>query len=162
MSTDIAKKTEFDPRDLAERLRDKIRVDMADLMPDEMWEGLLEKELKTFFEPKVIKSGYRNEDSKTVPSPFSVLVHGEIESLVKDKLTERIRVKLGAEVDKRTGELDTTVMKFIEANAGRLLESWFAGAMFSQLSMHANNIRFNAPGYNEQGQKVDGYGNVVY
>ena len=160
MSGDIQKASEFDPRDLATRLRDKIRVDMAELMPDDVWTGLLEAELQSFFKPK--KTQQRQHPYREIeePSPFSVIVQEEMSKLVKAKIVERVRVKLMAEVDKATGEFDTQVMDYITANVSTMVEGWFTGIIRGQLASMTVNV--DIPSFNEHGQKIDQFGNIIY
>jgi hypothetical protein len=47
MSTEIAK---FDPNKLAEQLKDKIRFDLVNFLPDEVWQQMLSREIKAFLD----------------------------------------------------------------------------------------------------------------
>lgn len=47
MSTELAK---FDPNKLAEQLKDKIRFDLVNFLPDEVWQQMLSREIQAFLD----------------------------------------------------------------------------------------------------------------
>lgn len=76
----------FDSGALADQLRDKIRVDMAELMPPEVWRNLLKSEIEAFFEPRKITDYHGRPTGKTEPSVFRTVV----ESVIKDEAKKHL------------------------------------------------------------------------
>lgn len=86
MDTELLEK--FDPSKLMEGVKDRIKSTFVSLIPDDKWEEMVDKEIKSFFEDKVsleiTKEQERRSDSfwekdsffitKTEQSPFQALV----------------------------------------------------------------------------------------
>jgi hypothetical protein len=74
MSEEIEK---FDPSTLADKVRERIRNSLADLIPEEQWTKLIETSTKSFFEETYEKRGYGNERTR-VPSGLETMVVAEL------------------------------------------------------------------------------------
>lgn len=73
----------FDPSTLAEKVRDRIRNSIADLIPDDAWSTLIKKEVDVFFAPK-----QETSHNKYQPSTISELVRRELHDEIKIRLKE--------------------------------------------------------------------------
>jgi len=140
MTTDVAKPIEFDPRALAEQLRDKIRVDMATLMPDEMWEALLKKEMETFFE-KQTTTDYHGRRTVDRPSVF----HEIVTEIMREETKKRVRDMLNKPEwdgfwdgqEQRAGE---KIEELIKKNAGAILASVLSESISSVVGQMRHNL----------------------
>lgn len=81
----------YDPATLAENLRTKIRLEIAELMPPNVWQELLRTEINKFLEPTTKRrgSGYSSY-SGTTPSGLETLVHGVLRDMLKEMLKKEL------------------------------------------------------------------------
>jgi len=70
----------FDPSQLMQGVRDRVKATFVSLIPDEQWEKMIQKEVDDFFK---LDSHY-NDSSRA--SPFKLLVRKVLEELAKEKL----------------------------------------------------------------------------
>jgi hypothetical protein len=80
--------TPFDPKALGDQLKDKIHVDIASLMPDEMWAELLQGEINSFLTKRTERHGYNNQNERVVPSRLSTIVESILTEMTKAKVKE--------------------------------------------------------------------------
>lgn len=86
-SKEVAKP--FDSAALAEQLRDKIRADLAELMPPEMWKSLLQSEIDKFLKPGGTV-GYGRSEQK-LPSPFAKIVLQVLETETRERVKQLLQ-----------------------------------------------------------------------
>lgn len=67
----------------AEIISGKIKAEFINLIPDDQWTAMVEKEINKF----TARTGY----SKNDPSEFEKMVKTEIEKAIREKLVEKIR-----------------------------------------------------------------------
>lgn len=82
MSDQIAK---FEPANYVEKLRDKMKSAICDIIPDEQWDAMLKAEIDGFFKERVQKDHWGNQD-KVIPSSF----HQAIEQVLSDECKNRV------------------------------------------------------------------------
>ena len=127
---------EFNPHNLADQLRDKIRIDMAELMPPEMWQALLRTEIEGFFKGKETKD-YRGNVSRS-PSAFHGIVHEEMTKIAKKLVAEKLEAEWDAGWNAKAGEL---IMDLIKQNAGEFLSTLLADQMQGMINAFAQQLQ---------------------
>ena len=81
MTTEVAK---FDPSTYVDKVRDKIKQSLIDVIPDEQWDAMLRAEIDGFFKSKIISVGYSGE-RREQPSEFNRIVMSVLEEEVKKR-----------------------------------------------------------------------------
>lgn len=137
--TETAIAKPFDPAGLAEQLRDKIRVDMATLMPDEMWQELLEKEVKTFFQSREDRQyGGR-------PKILASVFHGIVIDVLREETRGRVKEMLNSkewvgfwENSKLTAGEE--IKELITKNAPEILSALLANSLQGAVQSMRDNL----------------------
>ena len=120
----------FDASSVMKGVKDKIKATFVDLIPEEQWNEMIQKEIDDFFTYRP-SGGYSRDKSYT---SFESLVHGEL----KRECLERMKKYLdGKEFDvtwdKRGKPVVTeSIKKMMIDNAGEILASIY-GEMFHQM-----------------------------
>lgn len=120
--------TKFDPNVLANQLRDKIRFEISQFLPEEVWEGLIKKEIDSFLKDKEEKNYYSNE--KIIPNGLRMVVK---EVLAED--AKRRLQKVLDSADWQTQPLSDGVlvseymMKLLIENADKIFASYISGVV---------------------------------
>jgi|GEM_PF-2228109 len=126
----------FDPTKLADHLKDKIRLDIAELMPEEMWQGLLKNEIEKFITEQPAGNGYSN---RTTSSDLSKLTKEILKKELEKKIGEYFAGEewAGKWESRGTGGpqalLGKAVKEIIVDNADIMFENMIAGAVSSVL-----------------------------
>lgn len=92
-------------------VREKVRAALLDAIPESAWDGLIQAELKAYFEPSE-KVDYSTNRINTVVSPFTKLVHTIAEEVIREATMKAIKEyqsttwdhDLQAQVNKQLGE----------------------------------------------------------
>jgi len=105
----------FDPRQFAEQLKDKIRLDIATFLPEEEWKRLIEAEVKAFLEESWAEKQTYGCNRVAVPSGLRVAVWNvlskETETLVKQALIEYKQVDYPKQVSIK---VDTLIAEHLD------------------------------------------------
>ena len=83
MTDEIATKEQWNPQDMAAQVRDKIRLQVAELIPPEMWKQLIEDEVRKFTTVTTERHGYQNRDTREVRPGIEPMIntgrrHGQV------------------------------------------------------------------------------------
>ncbi len=102
---------------LKDKITDRIKDSFIDLVPEEAWRGMVEKEIANFIEPN------KDHYNKTIPSPLQSLIH--------DELTRRFEVAIRAELDSHPlcgidGEASEFIKEVIKKVSPALVEGLFS------------------------------------
>lgn len=117
--------TNFDPMTLAEKLRERIRTSFVDLIPDETWKAMVEKEIQSFTTQERNYSGNH-------PSPLQAL----IASIAKDEIKKRIESQVLALLttpeysdhwDSGTQKAGAVVEAYLKSIVPELVTTMFTG-----------------------------------
>lgn len=135
--TEVAK---FDPSSYVDKVRDKIKQSLIDVIPDDQWNVMLRAEISSFFEKKYDPgNGYTAASTK--PSEF----HRIVEAVLEEETKKRVRVilagpewtaywdgtklKAGEEIARIARENGAAILaKWLEAAIGQVI----AGIRFQQ------------------------------
>lgn len=141
MTTEIAKPFDFDPGKLAEQLRDKIRIDMAKLMPDAMWEGLLKKEADKFFAEETERRSY---GKLQVITDFGRVVNEVLEEETKRRVKEMLSSSEWAGYWGGQGEVaGERIKELVLENSSQILASLLANSIQGVVSQMNINMGKN-------------------
>jgi len=75
--------TKFDTGSMADRIQEKIKLEVVGLIPDEQWKAMIEDALKRFLEPTKSTSGYERD---TKPAELDELIKSCIHDIFKEKV----------------------------------------------------------------------------
>lgn len=73
----------IDPSAFADRLRDRIRSTLGDLIPEEQWNVLMKAETERFFNPRREGQGYYE---RSTPSDFTTIVQAALGEHVRERV----------------------------------------------------------------------------
>lgn len=77
--------TKFDPNKLVDRVRERVRGTIADLIPEDAWTAMVKKEIDLFLKETTRESyGYNN--NQRVPSGLATAVHDVLEEETKRRV----------------------------------------------------------------------------
>jgi hypothetical protein len=114
-----------------DRLRERIRNTLGDLIPDDQWDMLLAAEMKRFFEPRV--EGNPGYHQQRIPSDFTTIVQEEFAKWARTKIVAYLETDPGWQTKwgGTGGELPTKLDEMIERNLPILMRecvaSFFVG-----------------------------------
>jgi hypothetical protein len=138
-------KETFDPADIVEQLRDKIRLEAAKLMTEEQWKSLLESELRTFFRDH--HDGYRDREAK-----YKGIVRDVMAEAARDRIREAMESPAWAsewsETEGEGGLQPTKVIRdFLRDHMQSLLNAALQNVVGGVLRQMSEHIRNNPGGY---------------
>lgn len=117
MSNEVQK---FDPAQLMNGVRDRIKATFVSLIPDEQWEQLVKKEVDTFFAED---SRYYSRNNNRDPSPFQQICRQVFEELTRDRLREYMSQFESSTWDNQGPKLNEELKKMLIEAAPDLLVS---------------------------------------
>jgi hypothetical protein len=142
----IATAATFKPEDLGAQLRDKIHVQVAELMPDEMWKQLVEVEVTKFVSGHEERNRWGNV-TKHEPR-LAKIVNKELDKLARERVLEILRsdewAGTGVGNDRKIGE---AIENLIKKNAGDILNTVLQNAISQAVSNMSINLNVNGNGY---------------
>lgn len=125
MSDEIVK---FNPNDLAEQLRAKIRVELADLMPKEVWDKLLSTEIDKFLNDQKPNVSYQGRAK--IPSGLSQVVQEELGTMMREKIRDLLKTQEWAGYwDSQNQVIGTKVEELIIKNAPNIIQKLLENAI---------------------------------
>lgn len=129
--------TKFDPAAYVDKVRDKIKQSLIDVIPDEQWNAMLRTEIAAFFENRVT-SQYGQQT--TYPSEFRRIVT----SVVEEETKRRIREMLSGPEwesywDGTKQQAGEEIARLARENGATILAKWLESAIGQVIS----SIRFN-------------------
>ena len=101
--------------DVQDRLRDKVRSAMVDLIPDEAFDEFIKQAWDGFTKPQESWGGYNNRDKVTKPPEIVELLQKEMRAAVQERVKEWVQEwAAGPEAD----SVASTVMQLCSEAAG--------------------------------------------
>lgn len=132
-TTDV---TKFDPTSFVDKLRDKIKHAMIDVIPDEQWDTMLKHEVETFFRSKVVSDYHGNREQ---PSEFRRIVLGILEEEIKTRTKAMFAgpewQSYWADNKQKAGE---EIARLARENGAAILSKWLESAITQVI----DSIRF--------------------
>jgi len=129
--------TKFDPASYVDKVRDKIKQSLIDVIPDDQWNVMLKTEIETFFKTKTF-SHYGEQREQ--PSEFRRIVA----SVIEDETKKRVRDMLNSPEwssywDGTKQQAGEEIARIARENGAAILAKWLEAAIGQVIS----NIRFN-------------------
>jgi len=132
--------TPFDPKALSNQLKDKIHVDIASLMPDEMWQELLQGEINAFLTERKVRHGYHNQNERIEPSRLSTIVESILTAMTKERVKALLSSKEWAGFWDGQGEkAGVEIKKLVVENADKIL----ANVLQSSIQAAVQQMQYN-------------------
>lgn len=143
----------FDPSQLMEGVKNRIKATFVSLIPDAQWEQMCDAEMKKFFEKQPVY-GYNQRIESYKPSQFEELVTGLMKDKCKEYLTEMFskpeyqtskiwesRTVGGGEVVKLSEHLDTMIKEKMPEMLQTMFTSILSGAFYQLFNQAQSQLR---------------------
>ena len=119
----------FDPNQFAQQLREKIQLDIATFLPEDVWLKKIEEEVDAFLEGKWEEDSYGyHRDKRWVPSGLT----SAVQEIMKERTKGIVRATLDErrtwndEVSSKVDELiENNLQEIVKAVMGPILQSAF-------------------------------------
>ena len=136
MTTEVAK---FDPATYVDKVRDKIKQSLIDIIPDEQWNTMLAAEISSFFKEQIVPgNGYRETTSK--PSEFRRIVLVVLEEETKKRVRDMLASpEWSSYWDGNKQKAGEEIARIAQENGAAIMAKWLEAAIGQVIS----NIRFN-------------------
>lgn len=119
----------FNPHRFADQIKDKIRLDMLDLMPLEQRQALIEKAIRDFITPEPDRYGSRRL------SPLTTVVHDLLTKEVQDMVRETLKSpEFRPQWDGMRNQAGEAIQKFLRENAAEVIGVWLQSAFQNAVS----------------------------
>jgi len=124
----------FDAADAMLSVKEKIKDAFVSLIPDEQWNEMVQKEIKSYFEVKE-----ERYDNRMYASDFTRTVHSELTSEVKVRVKTYLQENFNnVWYDNGVPICNAKVEEMITKNAGKILSDMIGGS----ISMALNQAGF--------------------
>jgi hypothetical protein len=80
------------PNNLAELVRDKVKMALVDIVPQEQWDRVIKAEWDSFFKERTVPGQYGRSAEKK-PSLFTEMVHEAIRKQLHKKIQEQVETE---------------------------------------------------------------------
>ena len=138
MSTEV---TKFDPATYVDKVRDKIKQSLVDVIPDEQWNAMLKAEISSFFESRKERSTYNNE-VREHPSEFRRIVNTVVEEETKKRIRDMLATpEWSSYWDGTKQQAGDEIARIARQNGAAILAKWLEAAIGQVIT----SIRFNNP-----------------
>ena len=129
----------FDPTTYVDKVRDKIKQSLVDVIPDEQWNAMLKAEISSFFENKTEHDRWSNQ-STTKPSEFRRLVAIVLEEETKRRIRDMLAgPEWESYWDGNKTQAGEEIARIARENGAAILAKWLEAAIGQVIS----SIRFN-------------------
>lgn len=129
----------FDPASYVDKVRDKIKQSLIDVIPDDQWNAMLRVEIGAFFESRKERTPYSNE-VREMPSEFRRIVT----LVVEEETKKRVRAMLDGPDwsiywDGTKQQAGEEIARIARENGAAILAKWLEAAIGQVIA----SIRFN-------------------
>lgn len=135
-TTEVAK---FDPATYVDKVRDKIKQSLIDIIPDEQWNAMLAAEIAGFFKEQVVPgNGYHTTSTK--PSEFHRIVLTVLEEDTKRRVKDMLASpEWSSYWDGNKQKAGEEIARIARENGAAILAKWLEAAIGQVI----DGIRFN-------------------
>jgi hypothetical protein len=135
MSTEV---TKFDPATYVDKVRDKIKQSLIDVIPDEQWNAMLKAEISGFFEHRTNRDQWGG--TTTTMSEFHRIAKLVLEEETKKRLRDMLNGPDWTSYwDGNKQQAGEEIAKLARDNGAAILAKWLESAISQVIS----SIRFN-------------------
>lgn len=129
--------TKFDPAAYVDKVRDKIKQSLVDVIPDDQWNAMLRAEIEGFFKSKTF---LHYGEQKEQPSEFRRIVLGVLEEEVKKRVRDMLAGPDWASYwDGTRQQAGEEIARLARENGAMILAKWLESAIAQVI----DGIRFN-------------------
>jgi hypothetical protein len=128
-TTEVAK---FDPNSYVDKVREKIKLSLIEIIPDEQWNAMLKTEIAAFFENKVeqVSAYYSSTKPRLIPSEFRQLVLGMLETETKRRVIEILATpEWSGYWDGTRMNVGEELARLARENGAAILSKWLEAAI---------------------------------
>jgi len=144
MTTEVAK---FDPSTYVDKVRDKIKQSLVDVIPDEQWDAMLRAEIAAFFKPSPSHSPATHSHYGVLPSERPSEFHRIVTGVLEEEVKKRARAVLDGPdwqsywdgTRQRVGE---EIGRIARENGHLILAKWLEAAIAQVI----DHVRFSPHG----------------
>ena len=134
-TTEVAK---FDPATYVDKVRDKIKQSLIDVIPDDQWNVMLKSEIETFFKSKTF---LHYGEQKEQPSEFRRIVMNVIEEETKRRIRQMLTSpEWSSYWDGTKQQAGEEIARIARENGAAILAKWLEAAIGQVIS----GIQFNS------------------
>ena len=134
MSTEV---TKFDPASYVDKVRDKIKQSLIDVIPDDQWNVMLKAEIEGFFKSKTYS---QYGEQREQPSEFRRIVLGVLEEEVKKRVRDMLAsAEWSSYWDGNKQQAGEEIARIARENGAAILAKWLEAAIGQVIA----SIRFN-------------------
>ena len=122
----------FDPNTIMDGVKDKIKAEFINLIPEDAWKAMVKTEVDRYFKTAIDRN-YSNHNQYY--TPFATLVHNELQDHCKAKFKEFLGTPEFNSNEWKDGQqvMSEAVKKFIVENSGEVMANFFGNMMQSAL-----------------------------
>ena len=136
MTNEVAK---FDPSTYVDKVRDKIKQSLVDVIPDDQWNAMLRAEIETFFKTKTTS---QYGEQREQPSEFRRIVMRVIEDETKRRIGDMLAgPEWSSYWDGTQQQAGKEIARIARENGAAILAKWLESAIGQVIS----SIRFQNP-----------------
>jgi len=130
--------TKFDPSSYVDKVRDKIKQSLIDVIPDDQWNAMLRAEIEGFFKSKTTSSHYGEREQ---PSEFRRIVLSVLEEDVKSRVKTMLNSPEWSTYWDGNNKLKAgeEIARLARENGAAILAKWLESAIAQVLAQ----IRFS-------------------
>lgn len=129
----------FEPLNYVDKLRDRMRQTMVDLIPDDQWNAMISSEIKLFFED-VSQTSWNTGRSMPAPSPLRSAIRSVLEEDAKKRVQEMINGPEWTSHWDSNGKESAgqKVVDVVKQYGAEIMGKWIEGAVQQVI----NNLRY--------------------
>lgn len=130
----------FNPQDIMQGVKDKIKSSFVELIPEENWNQMIQAEIDNFFQKNKQANTYNNNQHNKYVSQFDLMINAELKKYADEKINEHLR---GPEFQAMWGNHGVTkvsegLAKIIVENSGAILGEMIGSIFQMKISQMAN------------------------
>ncbi len=118
--------------DISEKIRERIQAEFVTLVPKEMWDSLVKKEVAWFLSD----TGYRKDE----PSPLKTMVRRELEKMFIEQVRTQLNEMQGSWGGDGNMQAGAAVRKMVEEIAPHLWELAVSGVVQRAIDQFRSNL----------------------
>lgn len=125
--------TKFNPQDIMQGVRDKIKASFVELIPEEHWNQMVQTEVDSFFQKNIKLDQYDSRNRYV--SSFEMMLNAELKKFAEEKIKEYLN---GPEFQQEWGnhggpKVSAGLSKIIVENSGAILTEMIGGILQMKL-----------------------------
>lgn len=125
------------PAGLADKVQQRLRDTIADLIPDDQWKKMVAESISRFMRPRMAGEGYSRRE---IASGMDDVVHRALERHCAEKIEDTLRMGVVVSFEGKEMPFGDVVVRLIDKNAGPILGHLLGQALGKQLEHVSANV----------------------